>query len=415
MSLDLTDFVGLLVAALAGAAVGVERQWSGHAEGPRARFGGVRTFTLLGGLAGLAGWLGRSGYWAPSAILLAGAVAIIVAGYVAASRHDVDATTEVSALVVLTAGVLATTGHVRLASGVTAITCLLLVEKSRLHRWVAGINDVALRAGVRFAVMATVVLPLLPQGPFGPLGGFKPRALWALVIFFSGLSFVGYIARRAVGAGKGYPLAGALGGLISSTNVTITFAQESRTRKDYAGALAVGVLAASTVLFLRVLVVTAVLNRALAIASAPYLLISFVASVVPVVLMLRHNRQSGSAVDSGGNPLQLSAALKMAVVFQLVLYGVAFLRSRYGQMGLFASGAVLGLTDLDALTYSMAESVSAGIPAAAAAKAIAIGLLSNTLLKGSVAAVLGARGFRSIATGGLLWMAVVLLMTLVFI
>jgi uncharacterized membrane protein (DUF4010 family) len=415
MTPEINELVGLVVAALAGAAVGVERQWSGHAEGPDARFGGIRTFTLLGGLAGLAGWLGSVGYWAPAVVVLAGAVAIIVAGYVTASRRDVDATTEVSALVVLMAGLLATTGYVKLASGVTAITCLLLVEKSRLHRWVAEIDDVELRAGVRFAVMATVVLPLLPEGPFGPLGGIKPRALWALVIFFSGLSFVGYIARRAVGPDKGYPLAGALGGLISSTNVTITFAQESRSKKESATALAVGVLAASIVLLVRVLIVTTVLNRALAWAIAPYVVIPFVASVVPLAVLMRRHRRSGSSVDSGGNPLQLSSALKMALIFQLVLYGVAFLRANYGQIGLYVSGALLGLTDLDALTYSMAESVAAGVMAAAAAKAIVIGLLSNTVLKGGVAAMLGGRGFRWIATLGLLWMGIVLTISLLLL
>ena len=127
----------------------------------------------------------------------------------------------------LVAGVLAVTGSVRLASGIIAITTLLLVEKSRLHSLVKGIDDVALRSGVRFAVMALVVLPLLPEGPYGPLGGVRPRELWALVLLFSGLSFAGYIARRLVGPDQGYLVTGLLGGLVSSTNVTLTFARTS--------------------------------------------------------------------------------------------------------------------------------------------------------------------------------------------
>jgi uncharacterized membrane protein (DUF4010 family) len=190
--------VGLLIAALGGTAVGLERQWSGHAEGPAARFGGIRTFTMLGAVAGLIGWLWNNGVRAPAGILLAGAVAIVVVGYVAASRRDVDATTEVAALVVLAAGVLAGTGAFRLASGIIAVTCLLLVEKSRLHALVQRMDDTGLRAAARFAVMALVVLPLLPEGPYGPSGGIQPRAVWALVLFFSGLSFLGYVARRIV-------------------------------------------------------------------------------------------------------------------------------------------------------------------------------------------------------------------------
>ncbi len=76
--------------------------------------------------------------------------------------------------------------------------------------------------------MAVVILPLLPEGPYGPLGGIRPRELWLLVLFFAGLSFAGFIARRSVGPDRGFPVAGLLGGLVSSTNVTLTFARLSR-------------------------------------------------------------------------------------------------------------------------------------------------------------------------------------------
>ena len=179
-----SDILGLLIAALGGTAVGLERQWSGHAEGPRARFAGIRTFTMLGAISGLCGWLWKTGLTTPAAILFAGAVTITAAAYVSASRQDVDATTEVAALVVLTAGLLAGIGAFRLASAIIALETLLLVEKSRLHALVQRVDDVELRAGVRFAVMACVVLPLLPEGPYGPLGGIRARELWALVLFF---------------------------------------------------------------------------------------------------------------------------------------------------------------------------------------------------------------------------------------
>ena len=220
-----SDIVGLLIATLGGTAVGLERQWSGHADGPRARLGGLRTFTMLGALAGLSGWLWTIHLPAAGAALLIGAVGIIITAYVAASRHDIDATTEIAALVVLAAGLLAGIGHHRLASAIIALESLLLVEKSRLHALVRRIDETGLRAGVRFAVMALVILPVLPTGPYGPLGGIRPRELWALVLFFSGLSFLGFLARRIFGPGRGYLLAGLLGGLISSTNTSLTFAR----------------------------------------------------------------------------------------------------------------------------------------------------------------------------------------------
>src|SRR5689334_13768572 len=131
MTLD-SELLGLVIATLGGTAVGLERQWSGHAEGPSARFGGLRTFTMLGAIAGLSGWLWILGVHAAAAALLAGAVIIIGIAYAAASRHDVDATTEVAALVVLAAGLLAGIGYYRVAGAIIALESLLLVEKSRL-------------------------------------------------------------------------------------------------------------------------------------------------------------------------------------------------------------------------------------------------------------------------------------------
>ena len=177
-------------------------------------------------------------------VLLAGAAALVVAAYVAASRRDVDGTTEVAALVVLSTGVLAGTGYLVLASAIVALTTLLLVEKSRLHALIARIDDAGLRAGVRFAVMAVVILPLLPPGPYGPLGGIRPRQLWLFVLLFSGLSFIGYIARRLVGTERGYTVAGLLGGFVSSTAVAFTFARLSREDRNSSLPLSVGVVAA---------------------------------------------------------------------------------------------------------------------------------------------------------------------------
>jgi uncharacterized membrane protein (DUF4010 family) len=155
------DVIHILVATFGGAVVGLERQWSGHASGPNARFAGVRTFTLIGGLSGIAGWLCASALMPVALVLLGGLMGLIVAAYARASARDVDGTTEAAAIVTSGAGVLAGLGHLALASGIVALTSLLLVEKPRLHAWVSRIDEPEMRAGVRFAVMAIVILPLL--------------------------------------------------------------------------------------------------------------------------------------------------------------------------------------------------------------------------------------------------------------
>lgn len=406
--MNTSDIVGLLIAALGGAAVGLERQWSGHAEGPGARFAGIRTFTMLGAVGGFSGWLWTAGVTIPSAILFAGAVAIVAAAYVAGSRHDVDGTTEVAALVVLAAGVLAGMGSVRLASGTIALTTLLLIEKSRLHALVRGIDDVGLRSGVRFAVMALVVLPLLPEGPYGPLGGVRPRELWALALFFSGLSFAGYVARRFVGPGHGYLVTGLLGGLVSSTNVTLTFARTSRSDLAVDRALAFGAVAANAMLYPRVLLATAILNPAVVGPLAAYLVLPSAVAALGAATGARRSSARGVPDVLQSNPLQLGAALQMSALFQVVLMAVYLAREIWGTSGVFSTAAVLGLTDVDALTVSMARGAAQRVSPAVAATAIAIGVLANTGMKLGLALFFGSSTFRTIAGSALALMLLAL-------
>jgi uncharacterized membrane protein (DUF4010 family) len=403
---DASALTGLLVAALGGAAIGVERQRSGHASGRDARFAGVRTFTLIGGTAGIAGWLAASGYPAFAAILAAGPTLLTIVAYTVSSRRNIDATTEAAAMVAIAAGLVAGLGWTALASGVIAVTVLLLVEKSQLHSIVARIDDTELRAAARFAAMAVVVLPLLPSGPIGPFGGIRPQQLWLLVLFFTGLSFVGYFAQRVAGPSHGYPVTGALGGIISSTNVTFTFARLSRAQHSASGPLATGTVAACTVLFVRVLVATAVLDARVAVALLSYVVAPFVVGAGVVAAWIRVPQPPHDPDTTPGNPLQFWAALQMAATFQLVLFIVGLMQNVFGAAGLLATGGVLGLTDVDALTISMSKSASTGMSPQIAAQAIAVGVLANCVMKGALAWVLGSREFGRRTAAVLIVMAI---------
>jgi uncharacterized membrane protein (DUF4010 family) len=251
--------------------------------------------------------------------------------------------------------------------------------------------------------MAVVVLPLLPEGPFGPWGTVRPRELWLIVLFCSGLSCAAFLARRAVGDRHGYPLAGLLGGLISSTNVTFTFARASRDARVAGGSLALGAAAASTILFLRVAIVAAVLNPDLAREAAWYLLPPFGVGVLVVAAGYWRSDTHAEHAGEPPNPLQFWGALQMALIFQLVLIAVELAHRTWGETGLVLSGAVLGLTDVDALTVAMARGADSG--AATAARVLAIGILSNTLMKTGIAAVIGRGAFRRATVGALVVLA----------
>lgn len=400
MMVSVQEIVGILIATLGGLAVGLEREWSGHATGPQARFAGVRTLTLLGILSGLSGWLWTRHFEALAAILIAAAGGLVVAAYVAASRRDVEGTTEVASLVVLAAGLASGLGAWELAGGVIAVTTLLLVEKSKIHDLARRLDDTSLRAAIRFGVMAVVVLPLLPEGPFGPGAGFRPRTLWLAVLIFSGLSFAGYLARKGLSGRSGYPVAGLLGGLMSSTGVTFSFSRLSRSEGQAAAGLAVGVIGACTVLFLRVLAATATLNSELAIVVAPYFALPFLVGLLGVAVVWRLNGKKTAEEPAIHNPLQFWNSIEMAVLFQIVLYLVHWLKGRFGDQGFLVSGAVLGFADMDALTISMAKGAG-GMDTNIAAQALAVGVLSNTVLKTAAVLIIGKGRFRWLTVAGL--------------
>jgi uncharacterized membrane protein (DUF4010 family) len=404
--------VRLGVAGLIGLAIGVEREWSARQSGRPPRFAGVRTFVLLGLLGGLGAVLGRESLVLGGTLLL-GTVALVVVAYGLSARgEDRDATTEVAALVVVGLGALAGLAHLRLASGLAALSALLLAEKSRIHALVDRIRSEELRAGVQFAVFAAVILPVLPSGPFGPAPGFRPRELWALVLVFTGLSFAGFIALRVAGPTKGYGLAGLLGGLVSSTAVTLNFARESRRNPAVSAALGLGIIAACTVLPVRTVLLSTVLNRELGLQTIAYLVLPFAVGVGLVLLGLHRNRAS-SDETLPQHPLHLGSALQMAIGFQIVLYAMKWVTGRFGSPGMLASAALLGMTDMDALVYSMGKLLSGPSEVPLAAKALAVGVVSNTVLKLGLLWVIGQGAIRRIAGPGLVAMLIAGIVALV--
>jgi len=405
MSTEVETAARLAVAALVGSAVGIEREWSGHATGPTARFAGARTFFLLGLLGGFAGWLAESGFVSMALVFVAGGLSLAVAAYVMAVARGagVYGTTEAAATLVLMLGVVAGLGHLVVASGAAALVVLVLAEKTRIHGFVKLIGQQELQAALYFAVLSLVVLPILPEGPYGPLGGIRPRGLWTVVLIFSGLNFAGYLARRALGEHRGYGAAGALGGLVSSTAVTLAFSRQSREDRGLESPLGFGVLAACTMLVPRLLVTTLILEASLTPILTLYLLPPLLVGVASVAIGLRRPAPK-SAVPRHAkteNPLQLGSALRMALAFQGVLMVIYLAQQWFGEQGVLATAALLGLTDMDALTYSMTRLVQTGGSTAFAAQAIAIGMLSNTVLKFGLTVTMGSPAFRRVASTGL--------------
>ena len=396
-------------AALAGLAVGVEREWSGQASGPTGRFAGVRTFLLLGILGGLAGWAIRGALVPIAVTLLAGGAAFTIAAYVSATRRPdvaLDGTTEVAALVVLALGTVSGLGNVGLACAIAAVVVLALSEKTRIQRLLHRVSDHELRSALQFAVMSLVVLPVMPATPVAP-GGVGLRTLWALVVLFSGINFAGYIARRMVGLERGDGVTGLLGGLVSSTAVTLQFSRASRHEPGAAASLALGVVGACTVLVGRIALASAVLNPRVSLALVPYLApMAVVGLVIVAIGLARPSRlptvQTSAAAGATESPLRFRSALLLAALFLAATTMTTLAHRYWGHGGVLTTAAFVGLTDLDALTVSMSRMGATPAAAALGARGIAVGVLANTAVKLGIVLAIGAPAFRRRTALGLL-------------
>ena len=401
---ELEAAMRLAIAVLVATGVGLERERSGHATGPHRRFAGLRTFLLLGLLAGAAGLCVALGFTAIGAVMAGAGMVLTIVAFALAHRakdESLDGTTEAAALAVMAIGVLAGIGWLALAGGAGAIVVLALSEKARLHRLANRVGDDELRAALQFAVLALVVLPLLPEGPFLAPLDIRPRALWIVVLIFSGLNYIGYLVRAAVGTERGHTIAGLLGGLVSSTLVTLDFSRRSRTAPAQGAALAAGVIGACTVLFPRVVILSAALDPGVARALVPVFIIpTLVGAALVAVGWSRNVKHSSEPNAVSRSPLQLWSAIRMAALFQVAIFVLSLARTSWGATGLYGTSALLGLTDVDALTAAVSRPRS-GVEPTDAAHAIAIGILANTALKLGVSVSLGKGAFRSRAAIGL--------------
>jgi uncharacterized membrane protein (DUF4010 family) len=187
----------------------------------------------------------------------------------------------------------------------------------------------------------------------------------------------------------------------------------SRNRRSAAATFATGTIAACTMLFPRVWIAAFVLDPRVGLRLVPYILPPFTVGAIVVILWLLKQPTVSEEDTQPVNPLQVWPALQMAATFQVVLFVVAIVRGSLGEGGLLATGAILGLTDVDALTISMAKSAAAGISPETAAQAIAIGITANCVMKAAIAVVVGTHEFSRRSASALGAMAVVLVLTLV--
>ncbi|WP_397543283.1 MgtC/SapB family protein [Roseovarius salis] len=390
-------FARLALALAIGLLFGLERGWQGRAASEGTRSAGIRTFALVGLFGGVTGWLTALTGPVILGLGVIGISALITVSYWVqmAEREDLGLTTEIALLLTYGLGAAAVLGAPAPAAVLAVAATFLLSIKTRLHGWVARIRQLELDALLKLAMLSVAVLPFLPDRGYGPGGVLNPYEIWWAVVIVAGLSFVGYGAVRLAGPRLGVLATGVFGGLASSTSTTVALSRLARQNERLVPVVATGIVLAGSITFLRVLVLASVFEpRLLGPLLWPMGLMAAAGAIAAVMILVLHGRSSPSAVDEDGlnNPLELTAALVFGGVLVLVILLTHYLKQWYGADGVYVAAAVSGLTDVDAMTVSVARLVGTDFAPATGATAIVITAIVNTVVKGGLSYAAGTTG-----------------------
>jgi uncharacterized membrane protein (DUF4010 family) len=370
------------VTALAcGLLIGIERGYDLRRLRAGTRVAGVRTFTLLGLVGGLAGLAGRFGQSFAAGALVAGAVAVMAIGY--AHRPDLsrrpDATTAVAALVTIALGFIAGLGEPRFAIAGAAVVTLVLALRAELHGLLDKLDADDVKALARYAVIAGAVLPFLPSGHYGPLGAWNLQKLWLVVVLVTGFSFLGYAANRIFGERHGTIATALIGGAYSSTAVTQSLAQRLGSEKQ-GGAEPAGIALASAVMYVRVILLVGILaTRVLwdfAILMLPALVVAWAAG-----LWLYRKAPLNDAPTPPGNPIAIVPALGFLAFIATAAVAARWASGRFGEHGLATLLLITGSMDVDTAIITLGGLDPRAIGAPVAAFALAGTVLANMTVK----------------------------------
>jgi uncharacterized membrane protein (DUF4010 family) len=406
--------LSVATALACGLLIGIERGWKLRDQKPGARVAGVRTFSMLGLGAGIAGLVGRLGHPIVAAAIIVGAVAVMVVAYTRELRDQHDSTSAVAAMVTIAIGFLAGVGEPSLSIACAAVAVALLAMRTELHGFVEKLDEEDVKALARYAIIAGAILPFLPSGQYGPLGAWNPQKLWLVVVLVTGFSFLGYIANRLFGERNGTIATALIGGAYSSTAVTQSLAQRLGS-SDQVGAEPAGIALATTVMYLRVTLLVGILSTRVLPEFAALMAPAFIVSALGSWLLYRRAPKSGETT-APGNPIAILPALGFLAFVAFAAVAARWAEGRFGEQGIAALLLIVGSTDVDTaiITLGGLDPHSIGAPLAAIAlsgtvfanMSVKLGItLVYARSKGKTAALALAASMVALAGGiGIAWL-----------
>lgn len=402
--LNLEPWWRFAVALSIGALVGLEREFAQQKEG-EPDFAGIRTFSLVALLGAVAASLTQE-FESLSIALVAfgGLILLAVAGYIGdviRTMEEEGITTEVSVMLAYLLGAMVVWDKAEIAISLAVVIALLLSLKGSLHEAIRRMHAEDLRVTLQFGLVAAVVLPLLPNRAIDPMGVINPFQVWLLVVFISGIGFAGYVLMKILGTEHGINLTGLLGGLVSSTATSLSFATRSKETPSLSGHFAQAIVITSSVMFPRVAIEVLVVYPSLLRYVIMPLAAMLVTGIIVVLIMWRRHRLTDERSDEKAvnlaNPLKLSTAIMFGLVFAVVLIVVEIAQGFFGTTGVYIASIITGLTDVDAITLSVSELASNGqLPSQVAGTAIVIATLTNTFAKAGIAYSVGSTQLRRV-------------------
>ncbi len=425
--LDWKVVQSIVIALALGGLIGLERQSHHEAERPVESVG-LRTFSLaslLGCLSVLAAPVSTAAPYVAGAGYLLLILAFLV--FEAQVRETMPGiTTQVSALLVYIIGVLVPSEPV-LAAVTAVLVASILSVKDWTHRLVENLSDEEVLGTMKFLLISVVLLPILPGEAVDPWGIYNLREIWFLVVLISGISFAGYFAIRFLGRDRGIALTGALGGLASSTAVTLAMCQRVRAATDSRPvhiAAAFAILIASGIMSVRVIFLVLAVNA----SFAGYLWIPLGAMAIPGIGIswylwnLIGDEEKEGGVEAEGdeagpppeeeleisNPFELTPALKFGLLFLVIIGGVELADQAFGASGTYAASFVSGLANMDAISITLAQKVEDGdVPRLLGTRGVVIAIIANSFSKAAMSFALGSRKLGLYVLAGLVPMALV--------
>lgn len=419
--MDPTDLWPFVYSLAIGLLIGTERERSHPAS---RRLAGSRTFALVGLVGAAAAFLGS---WPLVAALVIVGL-LVVLGYRRTSVEDPGTTTEVALVAVFLLGAM-TVDHAPLAAALAIVTTILLRAKGRIHAFAREVlTDAELEDALKFLVLAFVVLPLLPNRDLGPYGALNPHRIWLIVVTLTGISWVGYIAVRALGPQRGLLVTGLAGGFVSASATTAAMARRSRLTGERDVTVSATLLA-SLATFVQLIGIVAVA----APAVVAYLWPAAVGGAVVIALVAvvgARRRRHGTVPEGGlaahaahGPPVERPGgegrgeepitavdrpfALKPALVLAAILTGALFVgrwaAEVLGPDWAIAAAGATGLADAHAGALGPATLADADvITLAAGLVGIATAVAANTVTKLVISLTAGGWRFALRVGTGLL-------------